>query len=141
MTPRLASLLNAMVRQRTVGSLFAAASNLAAVVLTVKGGERGQVQLNNEYWSNYGVAALTDAVRQTVGGDLDTGKLATEVPFAGPGRELLRGLQQRLSSDGGRTQRVEIVGPTRPGQHRALRTHRGRSVHREHQPGDCDGRG
>jgi hypothetical protein len=48
-------------------------------VLTVKGGERGQVQLNNEYWSNYGVAALTNAVRQTVGGDLDTGKLATDL--------------------------------------------------------------
>lgn len=53
--------------------LSAAAANLAAVVQATKG------NLNNEFWGNYGVTVLTDAIKQTVGGNLNTGKLSTDL--------------------------------------------------------------
>jgi hypothetical protein len=54
-------------------SLTPAASNLAAGVLAFK------ATLNNEYWSKYGVTVLTDAIRQAAGGQLDTGKLSSDL--------------------------------------------------------------
>lgn len=51
-------------------SLTPAAANLANVVQSAQG------NLTTAWWGNYGVAALTDAIKQKVGGAIDSGKLS-----------------------------------------------------------------
>jgi hypothetical protein len=50
--------------------LSSAAGNLRTIVLA------SQSNLNDKWWADYAVITLTDAIRQAIGGALDTGKLA-----------------------------------------------------------------
>jgi hypothetical protein len=54
-------------------SLSPAASNLRTVL------QASNVSLNDKWWCDYSVIVLTDAIRQTVGGALDAGKLSADL--------------------------------------------------------------